>query len=423
AGRCDVYTTDRSGLAAQRTKLKDPDAHVVLPEIISKEPLGPVVRHGDNKWGDIVRWSLNTMIIAEELGITSAKIKVPSAHLFEYDPVADKVYDRGGVVEALKACGVYREGEQQMKIHSRICQAGDGHLYFASMDEKGEDMAKGKVPIWGSHLWRYRIKPRRWEHLLRMPEGVITAGAGKRYVYALGYFDHKLYQYDTATSKVRSVVVGAPDGHISRNILIDRKDHVYVIRIKADPAGGLAIVTLVEFDPSLKEIGQSPIRRYIDGRPGWAHGIVSYAELPDGSIAFTGYRGHLTLVRPSATGPAKVINLGWFHPAGKAYAGSMFCDATGRYLMSVVWREYGDPREWVVYDLKTRTSSTAPFELTTPKDVSLVRTALYGSNTYDRQGDCYAVGRHPKGYYAGFEPFVLRITPPKAQRTRSAPKK
>jgi general L-amino acid transport system substrate-binding protein len=74
AGRCDVYTTDRSGLAAQRTKLKNPDAHMVLSEIISKEPLGPVVRHGDNQWGDIVRWSLNTMIIGEELGITSANV-------------------------------------------------------------------------------------------------------------------------------------------------------------------------------------------------------------------------------------------------------------------------------------------------------------------------------------------------------------
>lgn len=74
AGRCDVYTTDRSGLAAQRTKLKEPDAHVVLPEIISKEPLGPVVRHGDSQWGDIVRWSLNTMIIAEELGVHSGNV-------------------------------------------------------------------------------------------------------------------------------------------------------------------------------------------------------------------------------------------------------------------------------------------------------------------------------------------------------------
>jgi general L-amino acid transport system substrate-binding protein len=74
AGRCDVYTTDRSGLAAQRTKLTNPDSHMVLPEIISKEPLGPVVRQGDDQWFNIVRWSLNAMINAEEMGISSSNI-------------------------------------------------------------------------------------------------------------------------------------------------------------------------------------------------------------------------------------------------------------------------------------------------------------------------------------------------------------
>ena len=72
SGRCDTYTTDKSGLAAQRTKMKNPDEHIVLPETISKEPLGPVVRQGDSVWEDIVRWSLNVMIEAEEYGINSA---------------------------------------------------------------------------------------------------------------------------------------------------------------------------------------------------------------------------------------------------------------------------------------------------------------------------------------------------------------
>jgi len=71
SGRCDTYTTDKSGLAAQRTKMTNPDDHMVLPETISKEPLGPVVRQGDAVWEDIVRWSLNSMIEAEEYGITS----------------------------------------------------------------------------------------------------------------------------------------------------------------------------------------------------------------------------------------------------------------------------------------------------------------------------------------------------------------
>jgi len=72
SGRCDTYTTDKSGLAAQRTKMSNPDDHIVLPETISKEPLGPVVRQGDAVWEDIVRWSLNVMIEAEEYGINSA---------------------------------------------------------------------------------------------------------------------------------------------------------------------------------------------------------------------------------------------------------------------------------------------------------------------------------------------------------------
>ncbi len=79
AGACDVYTTDASGLAATRATFEDPSAHVLLPEIISKEPLGPLVRHGDDNWGDVVRWSLNALITAEELGVTSANIAEMSA--------------------------------------------------------------------------------------------------------------------------------------------------------------------------------------------------------------------------------------------------------------------------------------------------------------------------------------------------------
>lgn len=74
AGACDVYTTDASGLAATRASFEDADAHVLLPEIISKEPLGPLVRHGDDQWADIVRWTLNALITAEELGVTSANL-------------------------------------------------------------------------------------------------------------------------------------------------------------------------------------------------------------------------------------------------------------------------------------------------------------------------------------------------------------
>jgi general L-amino acid transport system substrate-binding protein len=75
AGACDAFTTDASGLAATRATLPDADNHIILPEIISKEPLGPVVRHGDNNWGDVVRWTYYALLIAEEKGITAANIE------------------------------------------------------------------------------------------------------------------------------------------------------------------------------------------------------------------------------------------------------------------------------------------------------------------------------------------------------------
>ncbi len=79
AGACDVYTTDASGLAATRATYADPENHIVLPEIISKEPLGPLVRHGDDQWADIVKWTFNALVAAEEYGITSANIGELSA--------------------------------------------------------------------------------------------------------------------------------------------------------------------------------------------------------------------------------------------------------------------------------------------------------------------------------------------------------
>ena len=74
ANRCDAMTTDASGLYAERLRLKAPDDSIVLPEIISKEPLGPVVRQGDSQWFTIVRWVHYAMLNAEELGVTQANV-------------------------------------------------------------------------------------------------------------------------------------------------------------------------------------------------------------------------------------------------------------------------------------------------------------------------------------------------------------
>ena len=74
SGRCDAYTTDASGLFADRLKFAAPDEHVILPEIISKEPLGPVVRRGDDQWAALVKWTHFAMLNAEELGISTNNV-------------------------------------------------------------------------------------------------------------------------------------------------------------------------------------------------------------------------------------------------------------------------------------------------------------------------------------------------------------
>jgi general L-amino acid transport system substrate-binding protein len=75
AGRCDAFTTDASGLYAERLRFAKPDEHMVLPEIISKEPLGPSVRHGDDQWFDVIKWLHFAMLAAEELDITSKTVE------------------------------------------------------------------------------------------------------------------------------------------------------------------------------------------------------------------------------------------------------------------------------------------------------------------------------------------------------------
>ena len=83
-GECDMYGTDRSGLASNRLSFNDPSRHMILPEIISKEPLGPVVKYGDQKWSDIVRWTVYVLFIAEEMGITSRNIDGFKNHIDPY---------------------------------------------------------------------------------------------------------------------------------------------------------------------------------------------------------------------------------------------------------------------------------------------------------------------------------------------------
>ncbi|MFT5112167.1 MAG: general L-amino acid transport system substrate-binding protein [Parasphingorhabdus sp.] len=118
--RCDVYTTDASGLASTRAALEDPSAHIILPEIISKEPLGGAVRQGDDQWFDIGKWVVNALINAEELGITQANVAELASAAGD-NPSVNRMLgtesnmgemlglDNGWAVRAISAVGNYGE--------------------------------------------------------------------------------------------------------------------------------------------------------------------------------------------------------------------------------------------------------------------------------------------------------------------------
>lgn len=327
------------------------------------------------------------------------------AHLMRFDPRTRSWHNSGAVSEELRRMHLARDGEQQRKIHSRIVNADDGWLYFASTDEDGEKDDGTVLPRWGGHLWRVKPGIDRWQHLMAMPEGLVATSGGGRYVYVLGYWGHVLYQYDTQSETSRRVVVGSVGGHVSRNFLSSVNGHAFVPRVARLASGGYQ-ASLVEFDAELREIAATPLAYYLsEGAPDSNHGITGLATLPDGRLAFTTARGYLYLIEPAREAAARVKAIGWFHPAGEAYAPSLFAYGGNNLLAGVTQR--GERYEWVVYELLTRGSVAQPLDLKGSRGV-----LLYGSQARDDEGGCYLVGWANEGIGKD-RPLVLRVSPAK----------
>jgi len=148
AKRCDVYTTDASGLAATRSTFKNPGDHVLLPEIISKEPLGPAVRHGDDQWGDIVRWVLNATIVAEEKGITKANANSIGAST--NDPEIKRLLGAEGNLGGM--IGLDKEWAKRI-----IASVGNyGEIFERHIGQKTEiGLARGLNQLWSKGGLQY----------------------------------------------------------------------------------------------------------------------------------------------------------------------------------------------------------------------------------------------------------------------------
>ncbi len=140
SGQCDGFTTDKSGLVSQQILLADPGAHVILEETMSKEPLGPLTRHGDNNWGDIVMWAVNCTIQAEELGIDSSNV---DSFLGGDDPVIQNLLGEAGDLGA--GMGVENDFCYQV-----VKQVGNyGEIYNRNLGpDTPFDLARGLNNLW-----------------------------------------------------------------------------------------------------------------------------------------------------------------------------------------------------------------------------------------------------------------------------------
>lgn len=335
-------------------------------------------------------------------GMTSNDEKSGSAHLYEYDPASDVFTDRGNVVAELTRLGLRRPGETQMKIHSRIVEAPDGYQYFASMDESGEADDGSKLPTWGGHLWR-RSPAGVWEHLAATKEALIAVAVGGPYVYAEGYFNQVLYQFDTRTKRIRSVTVGAVAGHVSRNFFADDRGHAFVSR--STRVGYEAPEAfLVEYDAALQEVAALPLPDYFDHGPDDSHGLVAIHPDARGGWFFATSKGRLFHEEPAPNGPSKLTNLGWYSPAGPRYVASMFLDPQANVLYGAAMPsgDGADRFEWIARPVDGGgAASPLPYGSAPTFPHGAV---LYGSMTHDSGGRLYVVGS------MNYKPVILQIT-------------
>jgi hypothetical protein len=231
---------------------------------------------------------------------------------------------------------------------------------------------------------------------------LIAVAGGGPYVYALGYFNNVVYQYDTRTGAVNAKTVGAAGGHVSRNFFADDRGYVFVPRVTRSGSGQLQ-ASLVELDSRLQEVGSTPLGEYFERGLDNSHGIVAvHTDGASGWFFATG-KGRLYQVTPNPAGPATVADKGWYHPAGPRYVASMFRDDANGTLYGVAMESNHGGRqfEWVIRPLNGRGRAVPLLYGDQPFPHAAL---LYGSMTRDDAGKVYVVGT------MNHKPLVLQIT-------------
>jgi hypothetical protein len=352
-------------------------------------------------------------------GVSAADVDDPTARLFRYAPKEERFEDLGSVnnqLDRLKLRKTDPFPETQMKIHSKIFDAGDGRIYFSSQDEHEESSDGSKNALFGGRLFSMDINSKQWECPLATSEGLIATAAGPRYVYCLGYFGHVVYQYDTKKRSVRSIALGTYRGHASRNLFIDHREHCYAIRLKeysGSETSGVSTIndvrvraSLVELDTELGEAAEWPLDDYQPSDSLDSHGITGFAKLTDGNIVFVTHSGALWRLVVGGKS-SKLERLGWVHPEGPAACESLFAPTGKDYVMGFTQLASG-PYEWFVFDLKNKRSTILRLSMDSRDTLSQPTLLVYGCDTLDDAGRVYVTGWKRSGN--DFVPVVFQLS-------------
>lgn len=336
-------------------------------------------------WGSLGRDSLGRILV----GASVDAGRDASASLLRYDPKLVDWTNLGKVVDHIKS----PVGVSQNKIHTRIVAATNGALYFASMDESGEADDGSLLPTYGSRIWTVGADG-RWTMIRHVPEGLIAAAAGGKFVYFLGYFGHVLYQLDTATNELRQTRIGATGGHTSRNLIVDWRGHAFVPRVRSGRA------VLVELDIMLEEVTTTPLVDYEVSPTADSHGIVAVATLRDGTVAFLTDGGRLYSIDNGT-----VTDRSLLHPKGKAYLACLASDGTRIFALGRPAGQTGF--DWIERDFTTHATTVKPIAVPVPTGSRSV--LVYGSMTRDDAGAWYVGGAFMAPGEKGFTPALWRI--------------
>jgi hypothetical protein len=402
AKRRALITTIASGIAAFQSPIVRAQANKVAgaTATATRAPTArrlylPAIPGASAIWGASGRDAVGNIWV----GITMDMDRL-SGRVYQYDINSQMWNARGSVMEEVIKLDPATTIRSQMKLHTRFVEGADGMLYFGSSDELGESDKTLALPTFGGMLWRIDQKTRKWERLFTTKDGLVAACAGGPFVFALGYWGHALYRYDTSTRTMQSKRIGSDGAHVSRNFLADQRGHVFVPRLRPGAANN---VELVEIDANFIEIGATPLAHYAGREPmGGNHGMIGVTTTRSGRSYFVTHIGRLYEIQPRVGKASDVVDLGFIHPNGSKYCPGLFELEGGRRLASFATTDTGF--EWIIHDLERKKSTSQPVDLFGAKNV-----LLYGSMTMDSKGRAYLVGWEQAPNAPTPQPLVVQV--------------